>query len=64
MVTSGKSRQASRPASFAGFAASASSSTACGKMCGMSCAWMAIIETAFSLVIEPSTVRIFARGSP
>ncbi len=42
---------------LAGLTASASASTSGGKMCGMSCAWMAIIETAFSLVSEPSALE-------
>ena len=52
------------PSSVAGLAASASAITSAGKMCGMSWAWMAIIETAFSLVSEPSTEITLARGRP
>ena len=64
MVISGRSRQSSRPAMVAGLTASASAITSAGKMCGISWAWMAIIETAFSLVSEPSTVSTLARGRP
>jgi hypothetical protein len=54
MVTSGMSRQSSRPSSVAGFAASASRSADGEKVCGISWAWIAIRLIALSVESEPS----------
>jgi hypothetical protein len=53
MVTSGSSRQSSRPFSEAGLASSASCFASRENACGMSWAWMAISLIAFSLLIAP-----------
>ncbi|MEH2606480.1 hypothetical protein V1277_005857 [Bradyrhizobium sp. AZCC 1588] len=54
MVTSGKSRQSSRPFKSAGCAASASRKADGENACGISWAWIAIRLIAFSLDNEPS----------
>ena len=64
MVTSGSSRQSSRPSSVAGFAASASRSAAGGKTFGISWAWIAIRLTALSVVSEPSRSFTLPEGRP
>src|SRR5437773_847042 len=62
MVTSGSSRQSSRPFSSAGFASSASRNAVGVKACGISWAWIAIRLTAFSVASDPS--RSFTLPEP
>ncbi len=64
MVTSGSSRQSSRPCKVAGFAASASRNAAGEKACGISWAWIAIRLTAFSDASEPSRSLTLPEASP
>ena len=64
MVTSGTSRQSSRPASVAGLASSASRSAAGENACGMSWEWIAIRLTAFSVASEPSRSLTLPEARP
>ena len=64
MVTSGNSRQSSRPFSVAGSAASASRSAAGENSCGISWEWIAIRLTAFSVASEPSRSRTRPEARP